>query len=84
MCIRDRQYALASSLVGHSVRGVDSPDKNKTLGSILDYAARFPQREMGVMLVSDIHRAIGEPLFEVPQFQDWANQVADVMLYDSE
>jgi len=37
-----------------------------------------------VMLVSDIHRAVGEPLFEVPQFQDWANQVADVMLYDSE
>ncbi len=80
----DLQYALASSLVGHSVRSVDSPDKNKTLGSILDYAARFPQREMGVMLVSDIHRAIGDTLFEVPQFQDWANQVADVMLYNAE
>ena len=80
----DLQYALASSLVGHSVRSVATPDKNKTIGNILDYASGFPQREMGVMLVSDIHRAVGEPLFEVPQFQDWANRVADVMLYDSE
>jgi len=80
----DLQYALASSLVGHSVRSVDTPEKNTTIGNILDYASKFEQREMGVMLVSDIHRAIGEPLFEVPQFQDWANQVADVMLYDSE
>jgi len=78
----DLQYAMASSLVGHSVRSVDSPEANKTLGNILDYANKFPQREMGVMLVSDIHRAIGEPLFAVPQFQDWANQVADVMLYE--
>ena len=80
----DLQYALASSLVGHSVRSVNTPEKNTTIGNILDYASKFEQREMGVMLVSDIHRAIGEPLFEVPQFQDWANQVADVMLYDSE
>ncbi len=80
----DLQYALASSLVGHSVRSVNTPNKNTTIGNILDYAAKFSQREMGVMLVSDIHRAIGEPLFDVPQFQHWANQVADVMLYDSQ
>ena len=80
----DLQYALASSLVGHSVRSVAATDKNTTIGNILDFAARFPQREMGVMMVSDIHRAIGEPLFEVPQFQHWANQVADVMLYDAD
>ncbi len=76
----DLQYALASSLVGHAVRAAATTD-NTTLGHILDYAARFPQREMGVMLVSDIHRAIGESLFSVPQFKDWANRVADVMLY---
>ena len=52
------------------------------LGHILDYAARFPLREMGVMLVSDIHRNIGQPLFAVPQFADWAKQVADIVLYD--
>lgn len=78
----DLQYAMASSLVGHSVRCAKTPDKDTTLGNILDYANKFPQREMGVMLVSDIHRAIGEPLFSVPQFQNWANQVADVMLYE--
>lgn len=35
-------------------------------GHIIDYAARFPEREMGVMLVSDMHRAIGRELFAVP------------------
>lgn len=80
----DLQYAVASSLVGHAVRAVDTAEQNATLGSILNYAGRFPQKEMGVMLVSDIHRAIGEPLFTVPQFQDWANQISDVMLFDSE
>jgi len=52
------------------------------IGNILDYANTFPQREMGVMLVSDLHRAIGEALFAVPQFADWANAIADVMLYE--
>jgi len=35
---------------------------------------------MGVMLVSDLHRAVGAPLFSAPGFPDWARQVADVML----
>ena len=39
----------------------------------LNYAGTFPQREMGVMLVSDLHRAIGEGLFQVPEFATWAN-----------
>ena len=34
------------------------------------------------MLVSDLHRAIGNDLFEVPAFADWASAVADVMLYE--
>jgi len=51
-------------------------------GRILDYAQKFPQREMGVMLVSDMHRGIGQALFAVPQFAAWANTVADVMLYE--
>lgn len=80
----DLQYALASSLVGHSVRAQDGPDKTTTLGNILEFANKFPQREMGVMLVSDMHRAVGETIFAIPEFQSWANQVADVMLYDSE
>jgi len=34
------------------------------------------------MLVSDMHRAIGQELFEVPEFSTWANVIADVMLYN--
>ncbi len=78
----DLQYAVASSLVARAIRAKDTPEAGEVMGRILDYAGRFPQREMGVMLVSDMHRAVGEPLFAVPQFADWANQVADVMLYD--
>lgn len=78
----DLQYAVASSLVGRAIRARAEADGTAVMGHILDYAGRFPQREMGVMLVSDLHRAVGESLFSVPQFQDWASQVADVMLYD--
>ncbi len=52
------------------------------IGNILEFAGRFRQREMGVMLVSDLHRAIGEELFAVPEFNRWAQAVADVMLFE--
>lgn len=77
----DLQYAVASALVGRALRAKGSSDARETYGHILDYAGRFPLREMGVMLVSDMHRAIGQQLFSVPQFSTWANAVADVMLY---
>lgn len=51
-------------------------------GHILDYAQRSPLKEMGVMLVSDMHRCIGSALFVGPQFSGWANAVADIILYD--
>ena len=56
--------------------------RREVTGRILNYAGCFPQREMGVMLVSDLHRAIGESLFQVPEFATWANAIADVMLYE--
>jgi hypothetical protein len=79
----DLQYAIAAALVGRAIRAHDGGDGSVTHGRILDYARRFPQREMGVMLVSDMHRAIGEAIFSVPQFSDWAQAVSDVMLYES-
>lgn len=79
----DLQYAVAAALVGRSIRAQENDDANEALGHILNYAGRFPQREMGVMLVSDMHRAIGEKIFAVPQFSQWAKNVADVMLYDA-
>jgi MoxR-like ATPase len=78
----DLQYAVASALVGHAIRAKGTQDARTVHGHILDYAARFPAREMGVMLVSDMHRAIGAELFAVPQFAAWAKAIADVMLYD--
>jgi hypothetical protein len=77
----DLQYAVAAALAGRALRLRGSPEAAAVWGHILDYARRFPQREMGVMLISDMHRGIGQPLFAVPQFADWANAVADLMLY---
>jgi len=77
----DLQYAIAAALVGRAIRSQNEPDGPARIGHILGYATRFPQREMGVMLVSDLHRAIGNRLFEVPAFGDWAQSIADLMLY---
>lgn len=78
----DLQYAVASALVGRAIRVKGDPDALVVHGHILDYAGRFPLREMGIMLVSDMHRAIGQQLFKVPQFSNWANAVSDIMLYE--
>ena len=78
----DLQYAVAAALVGKAIRARDGDDSQAVIGNILAYAGRFPQREMGVMLVSDLHRAIGNDLFSVPAFADWAQAVADVMLFE--
>jgi len=78
----DLQYAVAAALAGRALKARGSPDAPQLWGRILDYAQKFPQREMGVMLVSDMHRGIGQALFAVPQFAAWANTVADVMLYE--
>lgn len=78
----DLQYAVAAALVGRAIRASHGADANRTIGNILGYAGRFPQKEMGVMLVSDLHNAIGEQLFQVPEFSDWAAAISDVMLYE--
>ncbi len=77
----DLQYAIAAALVGRAIRARGSADAKAVYGAILNFAGRFPEREMGVMLVSDMHRAIGQPIFNVPEFSPWAKAVADVMLY---
>ena len=79
----DLQYAVAAALVGRAIGARKQSNAAELYGHILDFASSFPQREMGVMLVSDMYRAIGQDVFSVPQFSKWANIVADVMLYDS-
>ncbi len=78
----DLQYAVASALVGRAIRARGTPDETAVHGHILDYAGKFPSREMGVMLVSDMQRAVGEKLFNLPQFAQWAKKIADVMIFD--
>ncbi len=78
----DLQYAVATALVGRALRAKGSANESRVYGYILDYAGRFPQREMGVMLVSDMQRAVGRQLFSLPQFSAWAKNIADVMLFD--
>ncbi|EXJ11967.1 AAA family ATPase [Imhoffiella purpurea] len=77
----DLQYAVAAALVGRAIRSLTEENAQTLIGNILNYAGHFPEREMGVMLVSDLHRAVGNRLFEVPSFADWAQAVSDVMLY---
>jgi hypothetical protein len=79
----DLQYAVASALVGRAIRARGTPDGVTIQGRILNYAGRFPQREMGIMMVNDLHRALGNELFAVPEFADWSEQVADLMLYET-
>ena len=74
----DLQYAVASALVTRAIRAENDA---AMLGYILEYANCFKQREMGVMLVSDLHRAIGAELFAVPEFAEWAEKIGDILVY---
>lgn len=78
----DLQYALASALVGRAIAAQESDASARVIGCILDYARRFRHKEMGVMLVSDMLRAIGDEMFSVPEFASWATSIGDIMLYD--
>jgi hypothetical protein len=78
----DLQYGVAAALVRRAVQVRDLPHAPVVYGHILNYARGFPQREMGVMLVTDMHRSIGRPLIAVPEFSEWAASITDLMLYD--
>lgn len=75
----DLQYAICAALAGKAIGAKDTDYAEKVWGNILNFAKNFPQKELGVMLVSDMQRAIGEDIFNVPEFADWANKIADVM-----
>lgn len=78
----DMQYGVAAALVRRAVQARDLPQAGVIYGNILRYARGFQQREMSVMLVSDMQRAIGKPLIAVPEFAEWAGSISDLMLYD--
>ena len=77
----DLQYAVATALVGRAIREKGSEDAARVIGNILSFAGSFPQREMGVMMVSDMNRTLGEAMFSVPEFDQWADSIADLMVF---
>ena len=79
----DLQYAVASALVGRAIKAKDSDNAAEVWGHILNYADNFRQKEMGVMLISDMLRAVGDELFALPEFAKWAESIGDIMLYNN-
>ncbi|MBF0218377.1 MAG: MoxR family ATPase [Gammaproteobacteria bacterium] len=77
----DLQYAVAAALVGRAIAAKGRADAEQIDNAILNFATLLPQQEMGVMLVFDLHRAIGQQLFALPGFAPWAGTVADMMLH---
>lgn len=75
----DLQYAICSALVGRAISVKQNSNAQKVWGNILNFARDFPQKELGVMLVADMQRAIGEDIFSLPEFANWADKIADVM-----
>jgi hypothetical protein len=54
--------------VGRAISVKDKDNAQQVWGNILNFARDFPQKELGVMLVSDMQRAIGEEIFAIPEF----------------
>jgi hypothetical protein len=78
----DLQYGVAAALVRRACEAREMPHAERTYTNVLRYARKFPEREMGVMLVTDLQRSIGKPLFAVPEFSEWAASISDLVLYD--
>ncbi len=75
----DLQYAICAALAGRAISVKGADHAKKVWGNILNFAKDFPQKELGVMLVSDMQRGIGGDIFTIPEFANWANKIADVM-----
>ncbi|MFZ5557292.1 MAG: AAA family ATPase [Pseudomonadota bacterium] len=78
----DLQYGVAAALVRRAVQSSKAPECERVIANILRYARTMPQRELGVMLVTDMHRSVGRPLIGVPGFSEWAGTISDLMLYE--
>lgn len=77
----DLQYAVAAALTrrAKSLKPKD-PAGQKALENILSFATVFPQREIGVMLVSDLHRILEGELFKLEGFTHWAEETAGLLV----
>jgi hypothetical protein len=75
----DLQYALAGALVQHVLRSPE-PEQSTAVTALLNAARRFPSREIGLMLVSDLSRMLDRPLIGLPAFRDWAADLGGTVL----
>ncbi len=75
----DLQYAICAAIVGRAISAKGSKDAHIVWGNILNFARDFPQKELGVMLVSDMQRAIGSEIFSIPEFSNWAGKIAETI-----
>lgn len=78
----DLKYGIAAAVVRGALQARERPDAQRVFGNALRYAKVFPERELGVMLVSDLQRGVGKPLLGLPEFSEWASSVSDLMLFD--
>jgi MoxR-like ATPase len=76
----DLQYAIAAALVKRATQTQTQNNATVIQGRILSFAAQLPQREIAVMLVTDLQRHLGNALFNVPEFAPWAQSMTDVLL----
>ncbi len=75
----DLQYAICAALTDRVIDVKGTNHAEKVWDNILNFAKNFPQKELGVMLVSDMQRVIDGDIFTISEFSDWANKIADVM-----
>jgi AAA domain (dynein-related subfamily) len=78
----DLKYGVAAAVVRAALQARSAPDAQRVLRNALRYATVFPERELGVMLVSDLQRGVGKPLLGLPEFGEWASSVSDLMMFE--
>ena len=78
----DLKYGVAAAVVRAALQARNDPEAQRVFRNVLRYATAFPERELGVMLVSDLQRGVGKPLIRLPEFSEWASSVSDLMLFD--
>jgi hypothetical protein len=77
----EMQYAVAAALVRYIARlPVEAQQSGITYA--LTYARRFPQRELGLMLVIDLQRSVTSPLYDIPAFAEWATEASDLLSHE--
>ncbi len=75
----DLQYAVSAALVRWVSRQPSGAARRESCANVLAYASRFPQRELGIMMVADLSRALDEPLYDVPGFDAWAHALGELV-----